>query len=298
MTASKGTETSVLDELPKYGRRIRGWLVRFGVPLVDLDDVAQDVVGAAIRYQHSYDPTKGSLGAWLRKIAYNVALQYFQRRGELPAELTDDLESDRETPEQSAFDAEMGTALAKVVAALDADERELLRLRFAEGMTAEEIGEELGIPEGTVRSRLHRILERCHKALRRMGIEDRPGSLVVPLFLASSTVERMGTGGAESALSAPATSSSPLGWIRRIFSSRPAWAVAGGLLAYLFFGRERPELAASFTWTHVSIAAACSAAGTPEPAPVVSPPPSERAKVARPINIAHDVEPVRELGRR
>ncbi len=48
--------------------------------------------------------------------------------------------------------------ISAIVAALPAGQREVLLLRFQDGFSLEEIGTALGIPVGTVKSRLHNAL--------------------------------------------------------------------------------------------------------------------------------------------
>jgi len=65
-------------------------------------------------------------------------------------------------PQGSTGDSDRAQ-LAGVVAALPATHREVLLLRFVDGLSLHEIAHALGIPLGTVKSRLHHALE----ALRR-----------------------------------------------------------------------------------------------------------------------------------
>jgi len=58
----------MLDELPRFRRRIMKWLAGLGVPAADVEDLTQEVLSAAVRYSESYDPTK-PLTPWLRMIA-------------------------------------------------------------------------------------------------------------------------------------------------------------------------------------------------------------------------------------
>ncbi len=56
-------------------------------------------------------------------------------------------------------------ALEHALAALDADDRTLVRLRYFEELTVSQVAEVLGVPGGTVKSRLHRCREMLRKHL-------------------------------------------------------------------------------------------------------------------------------------
>ena len=66
-----------------------------------------------------------------------------------------EIESQAEGPFVAAEKGEMAEVLAREMDALDADKREILYLRHFENLSYREMAETLGIPEGTVMSRLH-----------------------------------------------------------------------------------------------------------------------------------------------
>lgn len=118
----------------------------------EADDAAQRAVERAIRSLDTFR-TDGSFGAWSRRIAVNQALDAVrQRRPTAP--LSDDLAA----PDVYGELVERH-ALAAAVAKLDEDRRQIVVMRFWLGLTPSEIAAELGIPAGTVSSRLSRALE-------------------------------------------------------------------------------------------------------------------------------------------
>jgi len=298
MNASTGgSETPpFIEELLRTAPQIRRWLAGFGVAAVDLDDCAHDVLFAALSYRASFDPAKGSMRTWLRAITWSVVAAYYREIQQIAPAIDEPDDIDTDTPEQLAADEERVKALAEVLATLDDSERELLRLRYRECLTTKEIAERLGIPEATVKSRLHRLLQRCAEAMRERGFDESRSSFLIPLFFATSATER-GGGGAVAAPSKVEGASVarlpawPVRVGRRVASSRPAWAMAGGLLVYLLMSHDRPERAASFTWTH-STTRVCATSAEPATAPnATSAPPS-----ALPFAIPPSFEPVREFG--
>jgi RNA polymerase sigma-70 factor, ECF subfamily len=117
----------------------------------DAEDVAQDALIRAWRMRHacrSADPR-----AWLRQIARNESLRaHTARQPHLPlddlGERGEDDDAVEAAPERLSVDA----ALQQ----LDPLDRRLLALRYGADLTQPRIAELLGMPEGTVKVRLHR----------------------------------------------------------------------------------------------------------------------------------------------
>jgi RNA polymerase sigma-70 factor (ECF subfamily) len=84
----------------------------------------------------------------------NRVLEY-QRRSSLQTTPIDDAPEPRAS-DRVADEVEARDAVERGLAQLDADHQQVLRLRYFAELTVPEIGEALGIPEGTVKSRLHR----------------------------------------------------------------------------------------------------------------------------------------------
>jgi RNA polymerase sigma-70 factor (ECF subfamily) len=123
------------------------------------EDAAQEALLRAWRARASCQ-TPEAPGPWLAAIARNVALSALRRRRRDPYPLTFEDSFAREA-DPKAQDA-MAQALERVLLAdllrlLTAPERSLLRLRYEDDLTHPEIARRLGLPEGTVKVRLHRL---------------------------------------------------------------------------------------------------------------------------------------------
>jgi RNA polymerase sigma-70 factor, ECF subfamily len=106
--------------------------------------------------------------AYLFGIARHISLAFFRKQGRQ----AEPLEAASEQAAVTEPDARIEAA-REVIAALPALQREILDLRFAHGLSYAEIATALGIPVGTVRSRLHHAV-----ALLRQRLEgdDADGS--------------------------------------------------------------------------------------------------------------------------
>ena len=134
---------------------------RVGADLAD--DIVADVFRRAIESHERFDPTRGSERGWLFGIATNVLRRH--RRTEVRrlralarAAGRDTAVGDPLLATVVAIDAERDLdRVLGAIAALSDEDFDLLVLVAWEHLTSHEVAEVLGVPAGTVRSRLHRI---------------------------------------------------------------------------------------------------------------------------------------------
>ena len=131
------------------------------------EDAAQDALLRAWRARASCR-TPEAPDPWLAAIARNVALAAVRRRqreahvapldGNMPWE-------DDPKAQEAIRSALLRVMFGDLLAPLTATDRRLLRLRYQEDLTHPEIARRLGMPEGTVKVRLHRLRVRLHEEL-------------------------------------------------------------------------------------------------------------------------------------
>jgi RNA polymerase sigma-70 factor (ECF subfamily) len=138
-------------------------------------DVAQEVFVQFWRSPLVYDPARGSLRAWLALLAHRRAVDWVrgeQRRCGLPlaaAEQASDVEA---VPvDEVVTDADTLERVRHGVRALPSALRVAVELAFYRGLTYRQVAAELGIPEGTAKSRLRLALHRLARCLADEGIE-------------------------------------------------------------------------------------------------------------------------------
>jgi RNA polymerase sigma-70 factor (ECF subfamily) len=121
------------------------------------EDAVQDALVKLWREAHRFDPARGSLAGWWRRILMNCALD--GRRRLRPA---DDLEAARDVadpapgPADTAETAALAARVQAAMAGLPARQRAALALFHAEGLTMAEIGEVLETSEKAVEGLLLR----------------------------------------------------------------------------------------------------------------------------------------------
>jgi len=146
----------------RYRDRAYGLALRVVRSEPDAEEVAQD---AFVRAWRSLADFRGdaSFGTWLYRIVYNACLDELRRTRDVVP-----LDTVRERPDpQPAVGERVATrrALADALAALEPADRAAVLLVDAQGFDYRSAGEVLGVPEGTVASRLNRARSRLRTGL-------------------------------------------------------------------------------------------------------------------------------------
>jgi RNA polymerase sigma-70 factor (ECF subfamily) len=158
----------------KYQRRIARHVARYAKAAGDVEDVVQETFIRAYRGLASFRGDS-SFYSWLYRIATNAALSHLRRRpadvllgDEAPEEREDAFEpgvSDAENPERTLMAKQIAETVQRALAKLQPELAEALMLYEVEGKPYAEIAGMLGIPIGTVRTRIFRAREFIAKRL-------------------------------------------------------------------------------------------------------------------------------------
>lgn len=133
----------------------------------DAWDLVQEATLAAYDQFHRLRGGPAAFGPWIRRILVNRARNLLKARSRMvPLEAVAAGDPDPAPgPEEQLSHA----LLWGEVMALEEHQRQVLVLRFLVDMTVEEISRVLDVPEGTVKSRIHRALGALRKRLEHMG---------------------------------------------------------------------------------------------------------------------------------
>jgi RNA polymerase sigma-70 factor, ECF subfamily len=126
------------------------------------EDVTQEAMLSIVKNIGRFDPYR-PFGPWLHTVVSNRALDFARaraRRAELTTDRAPEL-ADGEDPVLTSSDP----ALAAALAGLTPEHRAVIVLRFVAGYGPKQIGEVLGVPTGTVGSRLRRALDQLRTDL-------------------------------------------------------------------------------------------------------------------------------------
>ncbi|MFA7275023.1 MAG: sigma-70 family RNA polymerase sigma factor [Crocinitomicaceae bacterium] len=134
--------------------------------IVRSDEVAQDVVQDSFvkiwKKVESYDSTKGTFFTWMLNITRNTAIDFLRKtKKENPASIQD-LENSVHVSDVAAQNIDT-IGIAALVDNLNEDQRILIEYIYFKGFTQQEVSDELGIPLGTVKTRIRAAVQELKK---------------------------------------------------------------------------------------------------------------------------------------
>jgi RNA polymerase sigma-70 factor, ECF subfamily len=165
-------ERAFQELIGQFGDRVFNLVLRMVGDRAEAEDIAQEVFVTVWKSIDTFR-AEARLQTWLLRIAANHAknrIKYLSRRAtdrggldQAPEAALADVDGGTapshghmRAPDAALEAAERESALERAIAALDEDQRLVVVLRDVEELSYEEIGEITGLPEGTVKSRLHR----------------------------------------------------------------------------------------------------------------------------------------------
>jgi RNA polymerase sigma factor (sigma-70 family) len=123
------------------------------------DDLAAETFAVALRRRETFDPSRGVVRAWLFGITTNLLRAHWREEQHLLA-LESRIVGEPGPPATESDEAVLtrwvAPRLARALGLLSQDQRDVLLLHAWADLSSEEIGAALGVPAGTVRSRLSR----------------------------------------------------------------------------------------------------------------------------------------------
>ncbi|HUZ47444.1 MAG TPA: RNA polymerase sigma factor [Terriglobia bacterium] len=162
--------------LNAHTRKVYNLCYRFTGRYEDAEDLTQEIFIKVFQSLSTYDPVVGSFQTWLNRVARNHLVDHYRRtrNDRLNSSLEDQLPKLEQTP-GAGEDAtarvehrERREKLQDSLNRLSPDLREAVILRDLQDLDYAEIAQVLGIPEGTVKSRINRGRLELARVLKRM----------------------------------------------------------------------------------------------------------------------------------
>lgn len=167
IVAIAGGDRAAFAELfRRFAPRINGFL-RGSMPPAKAEEITQDVMLRIWRKASSYDPERASAATWIFTIARNARIDALRKTGRAEPEPDDPMwvPSAPEPPDQAVTQRAVETKMREALDSLPANQLEVLERAYLKGQTLAEVAAELGIPLGTVKSRVRLAMERLRIAL-------------------------------------------------------------------------------------------------------------------------------------
>jgi RNA polymerase sigma factor (sigma-70 family) len=168
----RGGDLAAFDVLyARYETRLFGTIRRMVADESAAEDIFQDVFFKVLR-DRSFDPRRGRFSAWVFTVARNRILQErrkHQRRDARKHLIAEPVQVPESTPEEAL---ERVTKVRRAMGQLDEPQQQLLLLKQVGNLSYREIGEILGVAEGTIKSRLHAAMNAFRRCLGEPGRVD------------------------------------------------------------------------------------------------------------------------------
>jgi RNA polymerase sigma-70 factor (ECF subfamily) len=139
-----------------FAPRVKSYFLRFGDGPARAEEVLQETFAAVWVKARLYDPSRASVSTWIFTIARNQRIDAFRREKRPEFDTNDpafvpEPEPDGET---TITGRERAEQVAAAMSTLSDEQREILRLSFFEDESHDAIARKLGLPVGTVKSRI------------------------------------------------------------------------------------------------------------------------------------------------
>jgi len=153
-----------------------GVCYRYTKSITDAEDVLQEGFVKVFRHLNQYK-SEGELGAWIRRIMVNTALNYLKKSKKYQYDLSyEELTLHPVTTDQHPAVKLQAKELAEIVRQLPTGYQTVFNLHAVEGYTHVEIGQMLGISETTSRSQYSRARALLMTWLEKFSVESKPRS--------------------------------------------------------------------------------------------------------------------------
>jgi RNA polymerase sigma factor (sigma-70 family) len=152
---ARSDEDALAAFYDRYGRVAYGLALRILRDPSLAEDAVQDGFLTAWRTAAAFDPRRGSASTWLLTLVHRRAVDIVRREDRRRTDSIDDAPvASGDSTDETAEVREQRRNVQAALAQLPADQRECLELAYYGGLSQSEVGDRLGVPLGTVKSRM------------------------------------------------------------------------------------------------------------------------------------------------
>jgi RNA polymerase sigma-70 factor (ECF subfamily) len=149
----------------QFAPRVKSYLLRLGAPAAAAEELVQETMLTVWRKAALFDPSRAGVSTWIFTIARNLRIDAIRR--ERPAPASEDPSDGEPQPmaDQMVFAAEREARVRAALKTLPAEQVQIVELSFFSEEPHSAIAERLGLPLGTVKSRLRLAMSRLRGLL-------------------------------------------------------------------------------------------------------------------------------------
>lgn len=164
---ARGDDSALAQLYDRYARPAYGLALRILRDPTLAQDAVQDAFLAVWRTAAAFDPERGRAQTWLLTLVHRRAVDVVRREqrrraGPLPEQLTEPAEGGTD---EAADLRDRRRRVQAALARLADDQRQALELAYYGGLSQSELAEHLGVPLGTIKSRMYVALARLRELL-------------------------------------------------------------------------------------------------------------------------------------
>ncbi len=150
-----------------FAPRLKGFLISGGADLEQVDEIVQEVMLVVWRRAGSYRPDRAAVSTWVFTIARNRRIDRIRRtrRPELDPEDANLRPAQDPAPDDASAQRRRAEKLRAAMETLPAEQAAVIRRAWLEGIPQAQVAAELGLPVGTVKSRLRLAMSRLRSVL-------------------------------------------------------------------------------------------------------------------------------------
>jgi RNA polymerase sigma factor (sigma-70 family) len=161
-------DTRVLEELyDQFSASVYGVALRVTSDRMAADDITQSIFIDVWRQPDRWDPDRGGLRPWLATIAHHRAVDWLRREQAIRRRDSHISVSTERTPdvEEAVQALLVAERVRMALAGLPEEQRSAIRLAYFDGRTYRQVADDLGVPEGTIKSRIRAGLSHMARTL-------------------------------------------------------------------------------------------------------------------------------------
>jgi RNA polymerase sigma-70 factor (ECF subfamily) len=152
---ARGDEAALAELYDRFGRVAYGLALRIIRDAALAEDAVQDAFLTAWRTAVSFDPGRGTTSTWLLTLVHRRAVDVVRREERRRADpLETDPSAGGDSTDETAEVREQRRRVQAALTHLTPPERQALELAYYGGLSQSELAERLGVPLGTVKSRM------------------------------------------------------------------------------------------------------------------------------------------------